>query len=149
MAPNLTLRRDLRSEIDPERRRVALRTAFVARFIVLREGRRSRAHRLIEKISWGPEASAQDLYDMFRKAFTDNGDRLEPVDRDLKRSLEHAERSVDYFIQPYVDRSTLSFKAALDDYQKSNELLFGEGEPAPRSGGWRCSKSSAEHRAEP
>lgn len=130
--------RRLERKVDPEQRRVALRTAFVARFIVLREGRRSRAHRIIEQMAWGPESTADDLYQMFRKAFLDNGDKLQPVDRDLKRAIGHAERSVDYFIGQYLDRSVLSFAQALLDYERSNQLLFGEnGQEVPRNGGWR------------
>lgn len=133
-------RREFKREVAPEVRAVALRTAFVARFIVLREGRRSRAHRVIEQMSWSQESTAYELYCRFRDAFTSNGDRLQPVDRDLRRSLEHAEKSVDYFIDQYYTRATLSFKEALSDYRKSNKLLFGEDGQAPRKGGWRfCS----------
>lgn len=137
--------RRLERKIDPESRRIALRTAFVARFIVLREGRRSRAHRLIEEMKWTPESCAEDLYRMFRQAFLDNGDKLQPVDRDLKRALGHAERSVDYFIGQYIDRATLSFAEALEDYERSNQLLFGdEVREGPRNGGWRLpSENSA------
>lgn len=130
-------RREWKRVIDPELRRVAVRTAFVARFIVLREGRRSRAHRLIEELVWDTKSTAGELYDKFREAFVANGDRLGPIDRDLRRALEHAEKSVDYFIQPYIDRATTSFRDALIDYQRSNELLFGEEGTAPRNGGWR------------
>ena len=135
--------RRLERKVDPEQRRIALRTAFVARFIVLREGRRSRAHRVIEQMSWGPETTAQDLYQMFRKAFVDNGDKLQPVDRDLKRAIGHAERSVDYFIGQYLDRSVLSFSDALQDYERSNQLLFGDNnDDIPRNGGWRLPSES-------
>lgn len=134
-----TSRRELpKREVDPEQRRIALRTAFVARFIVLREGRRSRAHRIIETFAWDEASTAYQLYDRFREAFVNNGDRLGPVDRDLRRALEHSEKSVDYFLQPYIERATLSFKDALVDYRKSNRLLFGDDEEIPRSGGWRC-----------
>lgn len=126
-----------KKEVDPELRRVALRTAFIARLIVLREGRRSRAHRLIEALEWEESSTAYELYDRIRDTFVKNGDRLGPVDRDLRRSLEHAERSVDYFLQPYVERATLSFKDALIDYRRSNMLLFGGEDEVPRSGGWR------------
>jgi len=126
-----------RRQIDPELRRIALRTAFVARFVVLREGRRSRAHRLIEELSWPTSATAYDLYNLFRQSFIDNGDRLQPVDRDLRRALEHAERSIDHFIDQYVDRATISFRQALADYGRSNQLLFGEDGEVPRTGGWR------------
>ena len=132
-------RRELRKkEIDPEVRRVALRTAFIARFIVLREGRRSKAHRVIEGMDWEEGCTAYQLYDRIREAFVLNGDRLGPVDRDLRRALEHAEKSVDYFLQPYVDRATVTFKDALADYKRSNRLLFGSDGEIPRTGGWRC-----------
>ena len=135
-------RREFGRKVDPEARRLALRTAFVARFIVLREGRRSRAHRLIEQLEWTHGSTAQDLYQLFRQAFVQNGDRIGPVDRDLRRALEHAERSVDYFIDQYKGRATLSFRDALVDYRRSNQLLFGEDDQTdvvvPRSGGWRA-----------
>ena len=76
-----------RKNVDSETRRVAQRTAFVARFIVLREGRRSRAHRKIEEMIWSNETTVEALYEMFRAAFINNGDKLEPVDRDLNRAL--------------------------------------------------------------
>ncbi len=125
-------------DIDPETLRAAKRTAFVARFIVLREGRRSRAHRVIEELVWDTDTTAEDLFKLFRHAVVSNGDKLQPVDRDLNRALEHAEYSADYFSDQYLVRSCLSFKDALDDYERSNRLLFGDNpnEP-PRSGGWR------------
>lgn len=134
------LRREWKRPIDPELRRVAVRTAFIARFIVLREGRRSRAHRFIEQLTWEATSTATEISVMIRQAFIDNGDRLGPVERDLKRALDHAERSIDHFIQPYLERATLTFQAALLDYQRSNQLLFGDedkGDGTPRNGGWR------------
>ena len=139
------LRKDIRKAVDPQVRQRALRTAFVARFIVLREGRRSRAHRVIEGMVWEQDTTAQELYARFRDAFQKNGDRLQPVDRDLKRALEHAEKSVDYFIEQYTDRATLSFSEALQDYHRSNQLLFGDEEEVPRSGGWRYDSSTEPH----
>lgn len=138
--------------VSPEAERSAVRTAFVARFIVLREGRRSRAHRLIETMTWNDATTAEELYSRFRQAFLDNGDKLQPVDRDLRRALEHARCSVGHFINQYVGRSTKSFVEALEDYERSNKLLFGDDEQeAPRSGGWKvngrvgdCSESHAE-----
>ncbi len=119
-------------------RKMALRTAFVARFIVLREGRRSKAHRMIEEMVWTDDASATDVANMFRQAFIANGDKIQPVERDIKKALDHAERSIDYFMDHYINRSSTSFIEALDDYQRSNELLFGEDEDeVPRSGGWQ------------
>jgi hypothetical protein len=120
--------------------RIALRTAFVARFIVLREARRTRAHRTIEAMSWAKEATAEELYGKFRQAFIDNGDKMQPVDRDLRRAFDHARRSVDYFVKHYVERSTTTFRDALADYERSNQLLFGEENDdaeQPRAGGWR------------
>lgn len=115
-----------------------MRTAFVARFIVLREGRRSRAHRVIEAMEWNEATTAEDLYQMFREAFMANGDKLQPVDRDLNRALDHAKCSATYFIEQYIGRATLNFHEALADYQRSNRLLFGDDdEEVPRSGGWR------------
>jgi len=130
-------RRNGRPITDSERV-IALRTAFVARFIVLREGRRSRAHRVIEQMEWEKETPAEELYERFREAFIENGDKLHPVDRDLKRAYKHAQRSVSFFIDQYLERSVLSFEEALSDYEKSNTLLFGEDpEQVPRQGGWR------------
>lgn len=128
-------------ELSPEeslRAAAALRTAFIARFIVLREGRRSRAHRAIEELEWSSQTTAAELAKMIRQTFIANGDKLGPVDRDIRRALDHAECSARYFIDQYAGRSTLSFKQALLDYQRSNQLLFGDaGEPVPRKGGWR------------
>ena len=114
-----------------------MRTAFVARFIVLREGRRSRAHRVIERMEWDEETTAEALCARFREAFLTNGDKLQTVDRDLRRALDHARCSANYFVEQYLGRSCLSFKEALNDYERSNRLLFGEAPDAiPRSGGW-------------
>jgi hypothetical protein len=126
-----------RENVDPELRKVAVRTAFIARFIVLREGRRSRAHRVIEDLSWPETTSAPELAAMIREAFVKNGDKLQPVDRDLNRALAHAERSADYFLDNYITRATTSFRDALADYGRSNQLLFGGEGEVPRKGGWR------------
>lgn len=114
----------------------ARRTAFVARFIVLREGKRTKAHRAIEMMEWEDLTTVEELAGRFRQAFVDNGDVMMPVDRDLRRSLAHSYRSLKFFIKEYARRATLSFIAALDDYGYSNELLFSD-EEQPRSGGWR------------
>ena len=125
-------------DCDPDQLRRALRTAFVARFIVLREGRRSRAHRMIEEMAWDDEVTADELANMFRQAFVQNGDKMQPVDRDINRALVHAGRSATYFLEQYLGRSCMSFREALQDYVRSNSLLFGqEDEEVPRSGGWR------------
>lgn len=133
-APTRGEREDLRNDVDA--RRIAIRTAFVSRFIVLRENRRTKAHRKIETLIWDDSTSAEELYDQFRQAFLDNGDKLTPVDRDLRRALSHAYCSIEHFIGQYLGRSTKSFEEALQDYMKSNELLFGEDE-MPKAVGWR------------
>jgi len=114
----------------------ARRTAFVARFIVLREARRTRAHRKIEQLSWSRETSAEELAEIFRSAFKDNGDNMVPVNRDIRRALAHADRSINHFIGEYSSRATLNFVDALIDYERSNKLLFGDDEQ-PKTGGWR------------
>lgn len=125
-------------DVLPLERIAALRTAFLARFIILREGRRTRAHRVIENMTWNVNTSAEDLKERFRDAFIQNGDKMESVDRDLDRAMSHAERSVDFFAEQYLSRACLSFLEALADYHKSNELLFDEeGEERPREGGWK------------
>lgn len=135
-APARGDREDLRDQ--PTARRLALRTAFVSRFIVLREGRRSKAHRLIEAMSWDDATSAEDLYDKFRGAFLQNGDKLEPVDRDLRRALTHSYCSIEHFMGQYVGRSTSNFIDSLLDYKRSNQLLFGdEPEEHIKTVGWR------------
>ncbi len=114
----------------------ARRTAFVARFIVLREGKRTRAHRTIEMMEWEDSTTVEELAERFRNAFISNGDAMMPVDRDIRRALAHSYRSLKCFIQEYAGRATLDFLGALDDYGRSNELLFTD-EDQPRSGGWR------------
>lgn len=129
----------LSNEMTEEEKVLAIsarRTAFVARFIVLRESKRSRAHRAIEKMEWTPKTTAGELAEKFRNEFIKNGDNLFPVDRDIRRALEHSKRSLNHFLKEYAIRSSYSFIEALYDYEKSNELLFGEDE-SPKLGGWR------------
>lgn len=114
----------------------ARRTAFVARFIVLREGKRSRAHRMIETLAWEESTTAEQLAQTVREVFVKNGDSMGPVDRDIRRALAHASRSLNFFIQEYESRSTMNFVEALFDYERSNTLLFGNDEH-PKPGGWR------------
>jgi hypothetical protein len=113
----------------------ARRTAFVARFIVLREAKRTRAHRRIEKLAWENHTSAEDLAALIREIFIENGDNMESVDRDLNRAMAHASRSISFFIDEYLSRSTVTFVDALFDYEASNQLLFGFDEQ-PKPGGW-------------
>lgn len=114
----------------------ARRTAFVARLIVLREAKRTRAHRTIEMMEWSEDTTAEELCERFRQVFVANGDNMGPVDRDLQRALNHSNRSLQHFVREYNSRSTLSFVDALFDYEQSNKLLFGEDEQ-PKPGGWR------------
>jgi hypothetical protein len=113
----------------------ARRTAFVARFIVLRESKRTKAHRIIELMEWNSLTTAEELCATFRQVFIDNGDNMLPVDRDLRRALAHANRSLNYFIIEYASRATLNFVQSLEDYERSNSLLFGADEQ-PKPGGW-------------
>ncbi len=114
----------------------ARRTAFVARFIVLRESKRTRAHRAIELMEWVNFTTVEELATRFRAAFVANGDNMVPVDRDLRRAFAHSHRSLKFFITEYSLRSTRDFIEALEDYERSNELLFGL-EDQPKPGGWR------------
>jgi hypothetical protein len=120
----------------------ARRTAFVARFIVLRESKRSRSHRVIEALSWHDTTSAEELCEQFLDIFRKNGDSLTPVKRDLDRAMAHASRSLNHFVEEYTSRATLSFVDALFDYEKSNSLLFGD-EDEQRQGGWRLPRDLA------
>ena len=139
-------KREKKAQADPAAHQAALRTAFVARFIVLREGRRSRAHRIIENMCWEETTTAEELAQRIRQAFVENGDKLQPVDRDIRRALEHARCSVGHFSDQYVGRSTTSFGQALSDYERSNRLLFGDNpEEIPRSGGWRTGPATSGH----
>jgi hypothetical protein len=129
----------LKRELSPqevEAHTRARRTSFVQRFIVLREGKRSKAHRVIEFMTWEDQTTAEELYARFRNAFLENKDSMTPVDRDLKRALAHADRSITFFIREYNARSTKSFIESLEDYGRSNTLLFGDDEQ-PKPGGWR------------
>ena len=114
----------------------ARRTAFVARFIVLRESKRTRAHRVIEMMEWDDFTTVEELAGRLRAAFVENGDNMVPVDRDLRRALAHSFRSLKFFVEEYAVRSTRSFIDALEDYERSNQLLFG-AEDQPKPGGWR------------
>lgn len=138
MAVDLEKRFRARERILPDQRKTALRTAFIARFIVLREGRKSRAHRLIERLRWGPEETAEGLKDKFRAIFVESGEENDSFDRDLERALEHANESVDHFVSQYAVRSTLSFAESLRDYLRSNMILFGDDiDKFTKKGGWR------------
>jgi hypothetical protein len=117
----------------------ARRTAFVARFIVLREGKRTKAHRVIEMMEWDDLTTVEELAHRFRVAFEDNGDNMFPVDRDLRRAVAHSFRSIKFFVNEYAMRATKDFVEALVDYERSNQLLFSDDD-APKPGGWRLPK---------
>ena len=87
-------------------------------------------------MDWREQTTAEELSERFRQSFVANGDNMEPVERDIRRALAHANRSLNFFIQEYAFRSTLNFIDSLYDYEKSNALLFGDDE-SPRMGGWR------------
>jgi hypothetical protein len=114
----------------------ACRTAFIARFIVLRESKRTRAHRKIELLEWQAETNVETLSVIIKNVFVENGDNMVSVDRDINRALAHATRSISFFIDEYLSRSTNNFIDALFDYEASNHLLFG-AEDQPKPGGWR------------
>jgi hypothetical protein len=117
----------------------ARRTAFISRFIVLRESKRTKAHRIIEMMQWSEYTTIEELSNRFREVFVHNGDNMMPVDRDIRRALAHANRSINHFIFEYSRRSTTNFIDALYDYERSNSLLFGKDEQ-PKPGGWRLPK---------
>jgi hypothetical protein len=137
------------SEVGDSDREIirARRTAFIARFIVLREGKRTKAHRAIEMMEWEDLTTVEELVGWIRQAFVDNGDVMMPVDRDLRRALAHSYRSLKFFIKEYSRRATLDFVAALEDYGYSNQLLFSDDDQ-PRSGGWRLPREITRAKAE-
>jgi hypothetical protein len=59
-----------------------------------------------------------------------------PVDRDLRRAVAHSLRSIKFFVTEYSVRASRNFIESLEDYARSNELLFGVDEQ-PKPGGWR------------
>ncbi|MEZ4753122.1 MAG: hypothetical protein R3A13_02290 [Bdellovibrionota bacterium] len=125
----------------------ARRTAFVARFIVLRESKRTKAHRVIELMEWSPETTAEELAEIFRNVYIENGDNMTPVDRDIRRALSHSARSLNHFIKEYASRKTHNFIDALYDYERSNELLFGSDDQ-PKPGGWQLPQELEKKKSE-
>ncbi len=87
-------------------------------------------------MEWTDFTTVEELAGRFRAAFVENGDNLVPVDRDLRRALAHSFRSLKFFVEEYALRSTLNFIDALEDYERSNQLLFA-AEDQPKPGGWR------------
>ena len=119
----------------------ARRTAFVARFIVLRESKRSKAHREIEMLKWKAETTAEDLANIIMQIFQKHKDSSPSIKRDIKRALEHASRSIEHFIEEYYKRATLNFIDALEDYDRSNSLLFDKDDQPPKMSGWQLTSS--------
>ncbi len=132
----------------------ARRTAFISRFIVLREGKKSKAHRKIEMLEWSDSTSTEYLLEQIRNIFEECRDNMATVDRDLRRALAHADRlnplkskdkneiqdshfSLWPLIEEYNKRACNNFIDALFDYERSNKLLFGEDGDQPKLGGWR------------
>ena len=133
----------------------ARRTAFISRFIVLREGKKSKAHRQIESLEWTDSTSTEELVANLREIFASYGDSLASIDRDLRRAKAHADRLNPYhgtegkpdtyeshfslwpLIEEYNKRSCTTFVDALFDYERSNKLLFGDENDQPKLGGWR------------
>ena len=87
-------------------------------------------------MEWDDFTTAEEIAERIRKVFIENGDNMEPVERDIKRAMAHANRSLSHFVGEYSLRSTLTFIDALFDYEKSNQLLFGDDDQ-PKFGGWR------------
>ena len=117
----------------------AQRTAFLASFIVIREAKRSRAHRKIELMSWSDDATAWDIAQQLGKIFQDNGDKVSSIERDLNRALLHAEKLPLTLYQEYSQRAVCSFVEALKDYETSNSLLFSAQDEGPKLVGWQPS----------
>lgn len=133
----------------------ARRTAFISRFIVLREGKKSKAHRQVEALEWSDNTTTEELLATIKGIFANFGDNASSVDRDLKRAKAHADRLNPYhipeskpanyeshfslwpLIEEYNKRSCTNFVDALFDYERSNRLLFGDEADQPKLGGWR------------
>ena len=114
----------------------AKRTAFVTRFIVLREKRRSRAHRLIEHLSWDQYSSAEEVAVMIRSVFKNSGESARSYEPDIRKALNYAKGLYFYFVPQYAERATNCFLDALVDYERSKDLLFSR-EESPDCLGWR------------
>lgn len=106
---------------DPKMKVASTRAAFLSKFILLRENKKSKAHREIEKEFWGPEETAQDLYAKFLCIFEKYKDNK--AKEDLKASLKYAKTLIDYFVNQYSTRITLNFGDALRDYKRTHDLL--------------------------
>ena len=133
----------------------ARRTAFISRFIVLREGKKSKAHRQIESLEWTDSTTTEELVATLKEIFNSYGDSASSVERDLRRAKAHADRLNPYhgtegkpdtyeahfslwpLIEEYNKRSCTNFVDALFDYERSNKLLFGDEADQPKLGGWR------------
>lgn len=102
----------------------ARRTAFVSKFIILRENKISRSHAILERLHWDDTTTYYDLYRAFYKilrAF----DKPLCFKKDLDKAKEHAKTLSPTFVREYANRSGQSFLEALIDYEKSVYILFG------------------------
>lgn len=119
--------------IDMKKYHSALRNAFIARFIVLTNRRRSRANGLLKKLTWTEEVTAEQLAEIIKGIFVSANDFNETIEKDIAKSIEHANYSAIFFTEYYHQRSILSIKEAVEDYKRSNELLFGDRETTSSS----------------
>ena len=95
-------------------------------------------------LAWGENASAEDVANMCRAIFKENGDNMRVVENDIRKAMSHADRSLKHFYEEYEARATNDFIHALHDYERSNALLFGDDdEDRPTSEGWRHPKELA------
>lgn len=102
----------------------AKRTAFVSKFIILREKKISQAHSIIERLLWNQKTDYQTLARVFKRIFKFFNDER-TYESDIKKASEYAKNLPTYFIKEYDTRSGTSFLQALLDYEKSVFILFG------------------------
>ncbi|MCS6960896.1 MAG: hypothetical protein NZT61_00120 [Deltaproteobacteria bacterium] len=102
----------------------AQRTAFVSKFIILRETKISPAHTVIEMLTWEDKTTYLELANAFEKIFKVTG-RDKTYLKDIKKAIEHAKNLSIAFVNEYARRSGLSFLESLIDYEKSIFILFG------------------------
>lgn len=126
------------SNIDTDKleKLIAMRTAFVSRFIVLRAQRRSRANRRLVQLTWTTTETAESLKEQFREILITHGEYKRKADRDLDNAYSFAVRSSELFCVSYFQRATTSFKDALYDFFRSNAMLFGEDSHKKCYTGW-------------
>ncbi|MCS6892954.1 MAG: hypothetical protein NZO16_00045 [Deltaproteobacteria bacterium] len=102
----------------------ARRTAFVSKFIILRENKVSRAHEIIEKLAWDDTDSHYTLAKAFEKIFNFFGEDKSYM-KDIEKALLSAKSLSAAFIKEYATRSGKCFLEALLDHERSIFILFG------------------------